>query len=216
MATKKGKEVEGNKVFISEADQYIFAQGTHYEIYKKLGAHPSVENGKKGMSFAVWAPNAASVNVIGTFNNWNEESHRMKKLGPGGIYQLFIPGVGENELYKYLIPKITIQPLVENALYHGIKNKRGVGKIIISGRQEEDHFSILIEDNGIGISEERLSQVRAGVKNKVSTGKDIYGLYNVNERIRLNFGEKYGIFIESTYGEGTVVSVILPYMQEQL
>lgn len=103
MATKKGKEVEGNKVFISEADQYIFAQGTHYEIYKKLGAHPSVENGKKGMSFAVWAPNAASVNVIGTFNNWNEESHRMKKLGSGGIYQLFIPGVGENELYKYLI-----------------------------------------------------------------------------------------------------------------
>ena len=122
----------------------------------------------------------------------------------------------EEKLYKYLIPKITIQPLVENALYHGIKNKRGVGKIIISGRQEEDHFSILIEDNGIGISEERLSQVRAGVKNKVSTGKDIYGLYNVNERIRLNFGEKYGIFIESTYGEGTVVSVILPYMQEQL
>ena len=122
----------------------------------------------------------------------------------------------EEELYKYLIPKITIQPLVENALYHGIKNKRGVGKIIISGRREEDHFSILIEDNGIGISEERLSQVRAGVKNKVSTGKDIYGLYNVNERIRLNFGEKYGIFIESTYGKGTVVSVILPYMQEQL
>lgn len=122
----------------------------------------------------------------------------------------------EEELYKYLIPKITIQPLVENALYHGIKNKRGAGKIIISGRQEEDHFSILIEDNGIGISKERLSQVRAGVKNKVSTGKDIYGLYNVNERIRLNFGEKYGIIIESTYGEGTVVSVILPYMQEQL
>ena len=101
MATKKGKEVEGNKVFISEADQYIFAQGTHYEIYKKLGAHPSVENGKKGMSFAVWAPNAASVNVIGTFNNWNEESHRMKKLGPGRIYKLYIPGVGEKELYKY-------------------------------------------------------------------------------------------------------------------
>ena len=122
----------------------------------------------------------------------------------------------EEELYKYLIPKITIQPLVENALYHGIKNKRGVGKIIISGKREEDHFRILIEDNGIGISEERLLQVRDGIKNKVLTGKDIYGLYNVNERIRLNFGEKYGIFIESTYGEGTVVSVILPYIKEQL
>ena len=91
------------EVFISEADQYVFAQGTHYDIYKKLGAHPSVENGEKGMFFAVWAPNAASVHVIGTFNGWDEEKHEMEKLGPGGIYKLFIPDVGENELYKYLI-----------------------------------------------------------------------------------------------------------------
>ncbi|MDE6749990.1 MAG: 1,4-alpha-glucan branching protein GlgB [Lachnospiraceae bacterium] len=97
------KKEAGNKVFISEDDQYLFAQGTHYDIYKKLGAHPSVEDGIKGMSFAVWAPNAASVNVIGTFNDWNEESHPMTKLGPGGIWQLFIPDVGENEMYKYLI-----------------------------------------------------------------------------------------------------------------
>ncbi|MDE7275672.1 MAG: 1,4-alpha-glucan branching enzyme, partial [Lachnospiraceae bacterium] len=97
------KKTEEGKVFISEADQYLFAQGTHYEIYKKLGAHPSVENGQKGISFAVWAPNAASVHVIGTFNGWNEESHPMEKLGPGGIHQLFVPGVGENEMYKYLI-----------------------------------------------------------------------------------------------------------------
>ena len=104
MAGKKGKQKEPeNRVFISEDDQYLFAQGTHYDIYKKLGAHPSVENGEKGMYFAVWAPNAASVHVIGTFNGWNEESHQMEKLGPGGIHQLFIPGVGENEMYKYLI-----------------------------------------------------------------------------------------------------------------
>lgn len=122
----------------------------------------------------------------------------------------------EEGLYRYLIPKITIQPLVENALYHGIKNKRGIGKIIISGKKEGDFFCIRVEDNGIGISRERLSQVKAGVKNKVTTGKDVYGLYNVNERIRLNFGEKYGIFIESTYGEGSVVSIILPYIQEQI
>lgn len=94
---------EPGEVFISEADQYVFAQGTHYDIYKKLGAHPSVENGVKGMFFAVWAPNAASVHVIGTFNGWNEEKDEMEKLGPGGIYKLFIPGVGENELYKFLI-----------------------------------------------------------------------------------------------------------------
>ena len=91
------------KLEFTELDQYLFGQGTHYDIYKKLGAHVTTQGKKQGVYFAVWAPNAASVNVIGTFNNWNEESHRMKKLGPGGIYQLFIPGVGENELYKYLI-----------------------------------------------------------------------------------------------------------------
>ena len=91
------------KVFISEADQYLFAQGTHYDIYKKLGAHISEEDGKKGMYFAVWAPNAKSVHVIGTFNDWNESSHPMTKLGPGGIHSVFVPGVGEGELYKFLI-----------------------------------------------------------------------------------------------------------------
>ncbi len=103
MATaKKAMSVKG-QVFISEADQYLFAQGTHYDIYKKLGAHPSEENGVKGMFFGVWAPNAASVHVIGTFNDWNEDMHEMKCLGPGGIHALFIPNVGVNELYKFLI-----------------------------------------------------------------------------------------------------------------
>jgi len=97
----KGKKTE--EVFISEADQYLFAQGTHYDIYKKLGAHPSVQDGKKGMFFGVWAPNAASVHVIGTFNGWDESAAPMEKLGPGGIYSLFIPGVSTGELYKFLI-----------------------------------------------------------------------------------------------------------------
>ena len=100
---KEVQKPEENQVFISEADQYVFGQGTHYDIYKKLGAHPSVENGVKGMFFAVWAPHAASVNVIGTFNNWDEDLHVMTKIGPIGIYTLFLPGVGENEMYKYLI-----------------------------------------------------------------------------------------------------------------
>ena len=101
MAVKE-KKTE-NKVFISEADQYLFAQGTHYDIYKKLGAHPSVEDGKEGMFFAVWAPNAASVFVIGSFNGWDETAAPMEKLGPGGIHATFIPGVSTGELYKYLI-----------------------------------------------------------------------------------------------------------------
>lgn len=100
---KKSKESQFEKVFISEADQYLFAQGTHYDIYKKLGAHVSVEDGEKGVFFGVWAPNAECVHVVGDFNEWNEEAHLMEKLGPGGIYQLFIPGVEEGALYKFLI-----------------------------------------------------------------------------------------------------------------
>ena len=90
-------------VFISEADQYLFAQGTHYDIYKKLGAHLSVQDGKKGVFFAVWAPNAKKVHVVGSFNDWNEEADEMNKIGPGGIYTLFIPGVKEGAQYKFLI-----------------------------------------------------------------------------------------------------------------
>ncbi len=90
-------------VFISQDDQYLFAQGTHYDIYEKLGAHPSCEDGVDGMFFAVWAPNARQVYVIGEFNDWNESATPMTRLGPGGIHSVFVPGVGTGVLYKYLI-----------------------------------------------------------------------------------------------------------------
>lgn len=100
---KKKVTTKRETVFISEADQYLFAQGSHYDIYKKLGAHLSQEDGAEGVFFGVWAPNAASVHVIGTFNEWNEYSHCMNKLGPGGIWALFVPGVKEGDMYKFLI-----------------------------------------------------------------------------------------------------------------
>lgn len=121
-------------------------------------------------------------------------------------YEITVP----EDLYEYKIPKITIQPLVENALYHGIKNKRGQGTITITGERSENGFVLYVRDNGIGVTQERLNEVRAGIQKLSYTGKEIYGLYNVNERIRLNFGETYGISIESTYGEGTCVSISLP------
>ena len=99
MAEKKKKPI----VFISQDDQYLFAQGTHYDIYEKLGAHPSCEDGEEGMFFAVWAPNAKQVYVIGEFNDWNESATPMTKLGPGGIHSVFVKGVGTGVLYKYLI-----------------------------------------------------------------------------------------------------------------
>lgn len=121
-------------------------------------------------------------------------------------YEIDVP----ETLYEYKIPKITIQPLVENALYHGIKNKRGQGMITITGERNENGFVLYVRDNGIGMTEERLMEVRAGIQKLSYTGKEIYGLYNVNERIRLNFGEAYGISIESTYGKVTCVSIVLP------
>ena len=100
-STKQKKEQE--QYLISELDQYLFGQGTHYDIFRKLGAHPMTYQGKKGTAFAVWAPNAKSVHVIGTFNEWDETSHKMIRRDPLGIYELFVPDIGEGELYKFLI-----------------------------------------------------------------------------------------------------------------
>ena len=100
---KKTRAKKQEEEFITELDQYLFGQGTHYDIFKKLGAHMVTQNGKKGTHFAVWAPNAKEVFVIGSFNGWDEESYPMKRLEPLGIYAAFVPGVGAGELYKFLI-----------------------------------------------------------------------------------------------------------------
>ncbi len=89
----------------TELDMYLFGQGTHYDIYKKFGAHPTTVKGKPGVMFDVWAPHAKKVSVIGTFNGWDETQHEMERLEPieTGIYELFIPEAAEGDLYKYLI-----------------------------------------------------------------------------------------------------------------
>ena len=88
---------------ITEYDMYLFGNGVHYDIYKKLGAHPDRVGKKSGVSFAVWAPNAEKVWVIGTFNDWDETADEMKRLEPNGIYELFVPKAKKGDLYKYLI-----------------------------------------------------------------------------------------------------------------
>ena len=89
----------------TELDRYYFGQGTHYDIYKKLGAHLGKEGKTKGVYFDLWAPNASRVFIIGDFNDWNETAHEMKRLEPEtmGIYELFIPGLQEGALYRYVI-----------------------------------------------------------------------------------------------------------------
>ena len=89
----------------TELDMYLFGQATHYDIYKKLGAHPAEIRKKKGILFDVWAPHAAEVYVIGTFNDWNETANPMRRLEPAGIgiFEAFIPKAELGDLYKYLI-----------------------------------------------------------------------------------------------------------------
>ena len=98
MAVKKPKPYE-----IGELDQYLFGQGNHYEIYKKLGAHKVKKGKKEGVYFAVWAPHARSVSVVGDFNEWNMEANPMVREEPLGIYTCFIPDVQEYALYKFCV-----------------------------------------------------------------------------------------------------------------
>ena len=92
-----------NKYIFGEQDQYYFGHATHYNLYEKLGAHPTEMNGEKGTYFAVWAPNAKSVSVIGDFNGWNTEANVITNRDEIGVWQTFIPGVMPGALYKYFI-----------------------------------------------------------------------------------------------------------------
>ncbi len=91
------------KYVFGELDQYLFGQGTHYDIYRKLGAHAVTRNRKKGVYFAVWAPNAKAVSVVGDFNEWDRKQAPMKRVGAIGVYETFIPGVKPGDLYKFCI-----------------------------------------------------------------------------------------------------------------
>ena len=92
-----------SEVFITEADRYLFGNGIHYEIYEKMGAHKTTVDGKEGVYFAVWAPKALSVAVVGDFNGWNPEGYYMEPLGDSGIYELFTTNAKVGSMYKYYI-----------------------------------------------------------------------------------------------------------------
>ena len=130
-------------------------------------------------------------------------------------YEIDIP---EN-LKDVILPKITLQPLIENALYHGIKNRRRPGMITVKAFKEENDVVITVEDNGIGMSEERLNQIYARFEHPKNSAirplKDSFGLYNVNERIKLKFGDSYGLTITSVYGEGTCIRVKIPFNTQE-
>ena len=103
---------------LGETDIYLFAQGNENRIYEKLGAQIRVIDGVPGTSFAVWAPNANRISVVGEFNGWDGRRHMMRLIGTSGVWEIFIPGVGEGTHYKYEIRSV-----------HGARSEeRRVGK----------------------------------------------------------------------------------------
>lgn len=94
---------DSTDVFMTELDAYLFGEGTHYEIYNKMGAHKAVKDGQEGVYFAVWAPHAKDIFVVGDFNDWKAYGYDMKPVSDGGIYELFIPGAKVGQMYKFLI-----------------------------------------------------------------------------------------------------------------
>ncbi len=103
MAVKEQKKKPAGIGVITGTDRYLFGQGTHYEIYEKLGAHPMTIGGSAGVYFAVWAPHAESVSVVGDFNCWDPDASPMEVLETSGIFECFIPGLKPGTLYKYAI-----------------------------------------------------------------------------------------------------------------
>ena len=123
-------------------------------------------------------------------------------------YDIRVP----EELSKYLIIKMTLQPVVENALYHGIKNKRGGGRISIIGREEGDYVFLTVKDEGMGMDEKTLENLKSIISGEIKPSADNtgFGMSNVAERMRLNYGNRCGINIRSEYGSGTEVEIFIP------
>jgi two-component system sensor histidine kinase YesM len=120
----------------------------------------------------------------------------------------------DEALLDSTILKLTLQPLVENALYHGIKTKRNGGMVVIQAKRTDDNMLLLeVEDDGVGFTPYKLAQIRATLTEngeEISMKEGGFGLENVNKRIKLYYGNKYGLSIQSHYRGGTKVTVAIP------
>lgn len=113
-------------------------------------------------------------------------------------------------LYPYKILKMTLQPMVENSLYHGIKYKRAKGLIRVSGEKQGDKILLYIQDNGVGMTPQETEALTEKINMPCNETGAGFGLANVNERIRMNFGQEYGLFVQSEKGKGTKITIAIP------
>lgn len=120
-------------------------------------------------------------------------------------YEIYV----DKDVERLYVHKLVLQPIVENAIYHGIKGKRRKGSIKIHVYQEDNILFLKIADNGVGINNEKLKKLRSALRDG-NTGEMGYGMFNVNERVRLSFGKEYGLDIESVLNERTVITIKYP------
>jgi len=109
---------------ITSEDLHLFNEGTHYRVHEKLGAHLLHDNGEQGTAFAVWAPNAREVSVIGSFNGWDRQTHKLQARGNSGIWEGFISGVDKGALYKFHIRSHQHAHVVDKADPYGIFHEK--------------------------------------------------------------------------------------------
>lgn len=122
----------------------------------------------------------------------------------------------EENMGEFMIPKLTLQPLVENALYHGLKNKRGGGMIKITGRLDGENMIFTVTDDGKGMTKEVLEKLQESIgKEKGDKSIDGFGIGNVNRRIRYYYGERYGVTLESVENDGTKATVTMAAQKNQ-
>lgn len=119
------------------------------------------------------------------------------------------------QVYDYEIPKLTMQPIVENALYHGLKCKRGKGYIRITGEEKGGKICLTVTDNGAGMEEQELEELQKEIQRPCKETERGFGLANVNERIRMYFGKDYGLRLRSQKDRGTVVEIVIPAVKEE-
>lgn len=117
----------------------------------------------------------------------------------------------DKELYPYTIPKLMLQPLAENALVHGVRNKRGNGHILITGKKDGDNIIFQVADDGRGMDKKELDKLRQCIANNNNNATDNggFGIVNVNQRIRSYYGKDYGVSFESELGRGTTATITI-------
>ncbi len=193
-STRTGKGTKGKgrrqrpEGFVGDLDQYLFGQGTHYDIFQKLGAHPMTVDGVKGVYFAVWAPHALDVHVIGDFDGWDEDSRPMERLEPLGIWECFIPGIKPGVLYKYLIETQDHRKLYKaDPFAFSAEMRPGTASRVadITGFRWTDE-NWMVNRRGKTMTEEPMSiyEVHPGSWKKHPHGPDEDGFYNYRELAR--------------------------------